>query len=488
MARDLLLRASRSALLSPALRALGLAVPRLIREADVLGGDSRTRARWGAPVRVIGRAGAERDAVARALRDGDGAPAGGGGGVAAARQVLLLPRIDAPGSLASSMALFGRQLASEQSSRGGGGRLLLLASAGGGDALRARGAAAGVAALVRSLAKELAPSGTTVNGAVVVGGGDGALADGALACVLRAQASLFLAPAAAFVTGQTLEFLPPAAVPRGDPAPASAAVDAIVTGAAGGIGAAIVAELSRAGARVLCVDVPASARALSAVAAAAGGGASALPLDITAAGAGAALRAALAARAPAAPHPLRALVHCAGVTRDRQLRGMDDGRWDAVERVNYEAVLRIDAALGLHGGAAGSALCPAAGRAIYLSSISGLAGNRGQTNYAWTKGALVGYAAELGARLRAAWRPRSAAGAGDWDAPAAFAVAPGFIETQMTAKMPWMAREAGRRSAALMQGGQPEDVAAAVRALCAPGAAAACGQVLRVCGGNIVGR
>jgi 3-oxoacyl-[acyl-carrier protein] reductase len=67
-------------------------------------------------------------------------------------------------------------------------------------------------------------------------------------------------------------------------------------------------------------------------------------------------------------------------------------------------------------------------------------------------------------------------------------VAPGFIETDMVGGIPFALRQLGRRSNALLQGGLPEDVAAAIAFLCLPGAAAASGQTLRVCGMNMVGR
>ena len=208
----------------------------------------------------------------------------------------------------------------------------------------------------------------------------------------------------------------------------------------------------------------------------------------------AALRAALAARgvvgAAAGGAPLRVLVHCAGVTRDRQLRAMTDAHWGTVEAVNWEAALAINGALGVGvgggggggGGGAVSLRCPRAGRGIAISSINGIAGARGQTNYAWTKAALIGYTRALAAELR-----RGAGGAAA-NAPSAFTVAPGFIESDMTARMPWAWREAGRRSCGFMQGGLPADVAEAVAALCLPGAATASGATLRVCGGNLVGR
>jgi NAD(P)-dependent dehydrogenase (short-subunit alcohol dehydrogenase family) len=130
------------------------------------------------------------------------------------------------------------------------------------------------------------------------------------------------------------------------------------------------------------------------------------------------------AAAGAAAAPLHILVHNAGITRDRTLRNMDAGRWASVMAVNYEAILAINETLGLHGSSSSSSagataragggaaaagsdsgvggakpaavcgdsllLCPRHGRVVMLSSINGIAGARGQTNYAWTKGALIG--------------------------------------------------------------------------------------------------
>lgn len=111
---------------------------------------------------------------------------------------------------------------------------------------------------------------------------------------------------------------------------------------------------------------------------------------------------------------------------------------------------------------------------ITVSSIAGIAGNRGQTNYATSKAGVIGlvdsYAPEL-AKLGATIN----------------AVAPGFIETKMTAAVPLMIREAGRRMNSLAQGGQPVDVAETVAWYAQPGSGAVNGNVVRVCGQSLLG-
>jgi len=111
---------------------------------------------------------------------------------------------------------------------------------------------------------------------------------------------------------------------------------------------------------------------------------------------------------------------------------------------------------------------------VYLSSVSGIAGNRGQTNYSASKSGIIGYVSALAPKL---------ANKGI----AINAVAPGFIETQMTAQIPYATQLVARRLNNLNQGGLPEDVAETVTFLSSPGAAGLTGQVIRVCGGALIG-
>jgi 3-oxoacyl-[acyl-carrier protein] reductase len=142
--------------------------------------------------------------------------------------------------------------------------------------------------------------------------------------------------------------------------------------------------------------------------------------------------------------------------------------WQTVLAVNLSAPLRVHQALFSQG------LLKPAARIVVVSSISGIAGNRGQTNYAFSKAGLIGWVQSIAPVLAAQGR-------------AINAVAPGFIESAMTAAMPFAVREAGRRLNALKQGGQPVDVAEAVAFLASPDAAGINGQVLRVCGQSILG-
>jgi 3-oxoacyl-[acyl-carrier protein] reductase len=147
---------------------------------------------------------------------------------------------------------------------------------------------------------------------------------------------------------------------------------------------------------------------------------------------------------------------------------MQEQSWDQVVDINLSAVMAIDQVL-----LAENILRDEA-RLVYLSSISGISGNFGQTNYALTKAALIGYVAAQAPLLAARGICINA-------------VAPGFIETAMTQEMPFMAREIGRRLNSVKQGGQPRDVAELVTFLCTPGACGISGETIRVCGQGLVG-
>jgi len=136
--------------------------------------------------------------------------------------------------------------------------------------------------------------------------------------------------------------------------------------------------------------------------------------------------------------------------------------------INLEAIVRINEQL-----LAGN-LKPQA-RLVCIASIGGIAGNAGQTNYAATKSGVISYVAALAPQLAERGM-------------AINAVAPGFIETQMTASIPAANRFFGRRMSALLQGGLPEDIAEAVTFLgAAPLSGGVNGATLRVCGQNWLG-
>ncbi|GAA3223402.1 hypothetical protein GCM10020256_31470 [Streptomyces thermocoprophilus] len=191
-------------------------------------------------------------------------------------------------------------------------------------------------------------------------------------------------------------------------------------------------------------------------------GGSALALDITAADAGERIAGAL-------PDGLDVLVHNAGVTRDRRLVNMPAERWSSVLEVNLASVLRTTDALLARG------TLREGGRIVATASIAGLAGNAGQTNYAASKAGVAG--------LVRALAPHALDGHG----VTVNAVAPGFIETRMTAAVPFLIREAGRRMNSLAQGGLPADVAETTAWLAHPASGAVNGQVVRVCGQSLLG-
>ena len=310
---------------------------------------------------------------------------------------------------------------------------------------------------VRSLAKEIGRKGATANRVVVEKGGEPHIGP-----ALR----YLLSPRSAFVSGQTLHVGKQAVgrKPIDTTAPDVRALEgkvALITGAARGIGEATARRLAEEGAQVLAVDRPSEAERLQRLCDEIGG----VPI----------LQDLLEANAvPALVQSLRAdnrgldiVVHNAGVTRDKTIARMKPDAWDMVLRINLGVILELDEAIEeelLHDNA----------RVLYLSSVGGIAGNPGQTNYAATKAALIAYAAQRG---------RAWAKAGT----TANAIAPGLIETPMTAAMPAMIRQAARRLSNLNQGGLPEDIAEAITFLSLPSSQGITGQTLRVCGGALVG-
>ncbi|MFE4228513.1 3-oxoacyl-ACP reductase [Arthrobacter sp. NPDC056886] len=313
----------------------------------------------------------------------------------------------------------------------------------------------GVDGLLRSLAKELR-AGATGNGVL--------LADGARTTSPATLGALrfFLSGRSAFVDGQFLTVSSGAGQLPGDVEKPLAGKVAVVTGAARGIGAAIARTLYRDGATLILVDVPAAGDHLAEVANEVHG--TALQLDISRSDAGQRIIDHAAAR----HGRLDIMIHNAGITRDKLLANMDAGRWNSVIGVNIAAQLRINEAL------LASEHLGDAPRIVSVASTSGIAGNRGQTNYAASKAGVIGMvratAALIGER-----------------GGSINAVAPGFIETEMTARIPFATREVARRLNSLQQGGQPGDVAEAIAFLASDAAGGISGEVLRVCGQNLVG-
>ena len=304
--------------------------------------------------------------------------------------------------------------------------------------------------LVRSLAKELR-AGATAN--LVLVGDAGA--------DVGPPVQFLLSSRSAYVNAQTL-IVDGVDVPDDDPRRPLQGLVAVVTGAGQGIGEAIAEVLHRDGATIVAVDLPSAGEALSRVANRVQG--TAVQADITRPEAATRIREQCERLGG-----LDILVHNAGITRDRLLVNLSERDWAAVLDVNLAAQLRLDVELLAEAGP-----IRAGGRVVCVSSLSGIAGNRGQTNYAASKAGVIGLVAAEAHRLA----ERSIT---------CNAVAPGFIETAMTARMPFMPRELGRRLNSLSQGGLPVDVAEAVAFLSRPSSAGITGQVLRVCGQSLLG-
>jgi 3-oxoacyl-[acyl-carrier protein] reductase len=247
-----------------------------------------------------------------------------------------------------------------------------------------------------------------------------------------------LSPRSAYVSGQVISVSPS---DRALPDSLEGKV-ALVTGAARGIGASIAEVLEREGASVVRLDIADAD----------------IELDIT------------TEEAPEviARHfrdGLDVIVHNAGVTKDRTLAKMPEDRWQSLMDVNLIAPERITERL--------LPLLHDDGRIVCVSSMSGIAGNAGQTNYATSKAGVIGLVETLAPSLERGITIN--------------AVAPGFIETQMTASMPIAVREAGRRMNSMRQGGLPVDVAETIAWLASPASSGVNGNVVRVCGQSLLG-
>jgi 3-oxoacyl-[acyl-carrier protein] reductase len=301
---------------------------------------------------------------------------------------------------------------------------------------------------VKSVAKEVGRKGSTANLILVEKG-----AEDQVPGPLR----FLLTPRSAFVSGQMLQV----SKGRGQGVwnQPLAGKTALVTGAARGIGEATARRLAQEGARVMVLDLPHDEADIRNLAQELKG--IPVPLNITDPDAAAKL-------IEAAGGPIDIVVHNAGITRDKTLAKMPEALWDLTLSVNLGSVLSVTEALLEKGGIAED------GRIVLVSSIAGIAGNVGQTNYAASKAGVVGLTHSLGARLAS-------------QNIMVNAVAPGFIETRLTQAIPFGIREVGRRLSNLNQGGLPVDIADAITFLSSPGVGGLHGNVLRVCGGNLLG-
>jgi 3-oxoacyl-[acyl-carrier protein] reductase len=324
-----------------------------------------------------------------------------------------------------------------------------------GDAKKPARAAtrAGLEGFTRSLAKEIGANGTTANSVFVEEG-----ADSRLDPVLR----FLLSPRSAFISCQPFHVTKLA---KGDEAPDTHVLGgtvALVTGAARGIGEATAEILAAEGAHVVCLDRPADDAPCSKVAQRIGG--SVLLVDITDEDAPARIAGELKERFGG----VDVVVHNAGVTRDKTLGRMKPDAWDMAVDINLGAVIRITDRL------LDDEVLRPGGRIVCLSSVSGIAGNRGQTNYSASKAGVVGFVEALAHKVAKKGITVNA-------------IAPGFIETRLTSAMPVAIREVARRMSAVGQGGLPEDVGQAITFLSTPGAVGVTGATVRVCGGALIG-
>jgi 3-oxoacyl-[acyl-carrier protein] reductase len=311
-----------------------------------------------------------------------------------------------------------------------------------------------VEGIVRSIGKEMRLGGTA-NTVLVAEGCD---AD------IEATVRFLLSGRSAYVSAQVFRVGKPVAdleIPADWDKPLAGKV-AVVTGAARGIGAAIAEVLHRDGATIVCVDVPQAGGPLAEVANKLGG--SALQLDVTAPDAGEKI----VEHAKARHGGFDIVVHNAGITRDKLLANTEADRWDSVLQVNLLSILRMN-----------EALVPAmneGGHIVNVSSIAGIAGNRGQTNYAASKAGVIGMTQSLAADKAVLAKGITVN-----------AVAPGFIETEMTNKVPFATREVGRLMNSLSQGGKPVDVAETIGYFAWDANRAVTGNVVRVCGQMMLG-
>ncbi len=284
-------------------------------------------------------------------------------------------------------------------------------------------------------------------------------AEGQLESTLR----FLLSPRSAFVSGQVVRV--GSAVAAAGTFSWDAPLDgkvALVTGAARGIGAAIAGVLARDGAHVVGLDVAPMAQELSSVASRLGG--SVLTADITDPDAPAVIATHLLDH----HQGVDVVVHNAGITRDKTLGRMTEEQWSKVIAINLTAPQRITEELLARDAIRRN------GRIVGVSSISGIAGNAGQTNYSTSKAGVIGF-------VQSYVPPLAKQGV------TINAVAPGFIETQMTAAMPIAIREAGRRMNSVSQGGLAVDVAETVAWFAAPGSGGVTGNIVRVCGQSLIG-
>ena len=239
---------------------------------------------------------------------------------------------------------------------------------------------------------------------------------------------------------------------------------AVVTGAGRGIGRSIALRFATAGADVVCLSrTVENSEKVAAEVRACGRNAWAIAVDVS----DAVSVQAAAERILSEAGKVDILVNNAGVTRDGLLMRMSEADWDSVLNTNLRGAFLVTKAFTR------SFIKQRSGRIINVASVIGLVGNAGQSNYAASKAGLIGFtksvAKELGSR-----------------GITCNAIAPGFIETDMTASLTAAQKEAITKQIPLGSLGRAEDIAEAALYLVGPGGRYVTGQVLAVDGGMVM--
>jgi 3-oxoacyl-[acyl-carrier protein] reductase len=239
---------------------------------------------------------------------------------------------------------------------------------------------------------------------------------------------------------------------------------AVITGAGRGIGRGIALKFAAEGADIVCVSRTAhNAEKVAAEVRAAGRRAWAHAVDV----ANAAAISDASEKILTETGRVDILVNNAGVTRDGLLMRMSEADWDTVLNTNLKGAFLFTKAFTR------AFLRQRSGRIINVTSVIGLIGNAGQCNYAASKAALIGFTKSVARELASR-------------GITANALAPGFIETDMTSGLTAETRETMLKQIPLNRFGQPEDIAEAVLFLAGPGARYITGQVLTVDGGMVM--
>ena len=239
---------------------------------------------------------------------------------------------------------------------------------------------------------------------------------------------------------------------------------ALVSGAGRGIGRGIALELANAGCTVICVSRnESSCGSVAEEIRACGGKAESFAFDVSDSGQVKEKCAEILKKYGA----VDILVNNAGITRDNLLMRMSDEEWNAVISTNLSSCFYLSRNL------VRAMMGKRWGRIINISSVSGIAGNAGQANYSAAKAGIIGFTKTLARELAA----RNIT---------ANAVAPGFIETDMTAKLPENIMEAAKTAIPLKRFGKPDDIARVCAFLASEEASYITGQVISVNGGLVI--